>query len=236
MSDKTRTFVGFIVVVIVLTVISYKYYFTGYDCVKVKIDGSVHCSCEFDNKDGWRNFKNLLGNDWEPVTFPSGYEPCKGFKGIDNENRNSQLQLDSHGNALATQDEPKNSNESDSRRFVVEQPKNNNDNRVVETSQVDTIPLLRDWKSNEKPGLYLSNKLPLSYAHKNLKFTFYKEDDLIKVKCFDDGELYNTFTCTLHDNIFDIENADGFFSFSGGKLTLVYPKEHSLMPLYMAKN
>ncbi len=236
MSDKTRTFLGFIVVVIVLTIISYKYYFTGYDCVKVKLDGSVHCSCEFNDKEGWHNFKNLLGSNWEPVTFPSGYDPCEGFKNLNNETNTTQSQSSSYEDAVEIQDESAIRKDTVSTASITELPKGSSYDKVAESPRTDTVPLLRDGLENEKPGYYLSNRLPLSYTHRNLKFTFYKDGDLIKVKCYDDGELYNTFTCTLNNNVLNIENAEGFFAFSDGQLTLVYPEERKFLGLYMAKD
>ena len=83
--NKNAGCLSFLIVTAIVAAILY-FFVPHYDCIKVKIDGSVHCSCEYSTNDEWNKFKdNLNGqhNDgWEAVTFRSGYNPCDTFKKI----------------------------------------------------------------------------------------------------------------------------------------------------------
>lgn len=103
-------------------------------------------------------------------------------------------------------------------------------------SYQDSIELMKqDWKNGNDGKFIISNKLPLTYSYGSEKYTFKKENDSLKVDCYNSTGLYGTFSCNQKDNKL-IMNADGFFSLNEGNLYLVSTVKHYSIQLAFVRN
>jgi hypothetical protein len=71
------------------------------NCIKLKVDGSIRCKCDFENEDKWIEFKNAIQKvpgAWEPVVFDDGFDPCRKV----NENKESTTLQPSYQQANPT--------------------------------------------------------------------------------------------------------------------------------------
>lgn len=101
---------------------------------------------------------------------------------------------------------------------------------------VDTIELIKqDWKHGNDGKFMLSDKLPLTYSYGSEKYIFKRENDSIKVDCYNSTGLYGTFSCNQQDNKL-IMDADGFFDMTNGKLSLISPTKKYAIQLALVRN
>lgn len=211
------------------------YIYNQPDCIKMTVGGSVRCSCDFASRGDWNKFKadtkGLNGDGWQYVTLSS--DPCKKVESSETTSSNSNSQPSN----MITDGRVDNYNpeQPSIQNSQPAQPKIDETPQTETKRSIDSVALIQHFSTREKWGDYLSDKLPLSYRYKDLKFTFKKPDTILMVDCYNSSGLYKTFSCKQHDNVITLANSNMFFAMNEGMLYLIDPQQHTRMQLSMDK-
>lgn len=104
------------------------------------------------------------------------------------------------------------------------------------SEKADSSPLFRNPKRNEYLHT-LIHKLPITYTYLNEKYIIYKTNDTLKVNCFLNDSLYNTFILAQNDLDLNFKGANALFQYdmAKGSMILAFPGEHPPKQLYISK-